>query len=149
MTAISSARRKSLIADDDTAKSLHLKSAQASAALLDEVLPKIKKGQSSRTPQDHSKATYFGGRKPADGEIDWNMGAAEIRNLVRATTRPYPGAFSFIGDTKCFMWAVSELPESGQKLCTRHNRLDRSVGCCLRQRTRFGLISARRKRPSI
>jgi UDP-4-amino-4-deoxy-L-arabinose formyltransferase/UDP-glucuronic acid dehydrogenase (UDP-4-keto-hexauronic acid decarboxylating) len=109
------AQKKIAITDDDTAKSLHLKSAKASVALLDEVLPKIKTGAAPRTPQDHSRATYFGGRKPADGEIDWNMSAAEIRNLVRATTRPYPGAFSFISDTKCLMWAVTELPEQKDK----------------------------------
>jgi UDP-4-amino-4-deoxy-L-arabinose formyltransferase/UDP-glucuronic acid dehydrogenase (UDP-4-keto-hexauronic acid decarboxylating) len=109
------AQKSILISNDDTAKSLHLESAQASAAMLDEILPLIKKGKAPRSPQDNSKASYFGGRKPADGEIDWNMGAAEIRNLVRATTRPYPGAFSFISDTKCFIWSVSELPQQGPK----------------------------------
>ncbi|MDO8302358.1 MAG: bifunctional UDP-4-amino-4-deoxy-L-arabinose formyltransferase/UDP-glucuronic acid oxidase ArnA [Sedimentisphaerales bacterium] len=104
-------QKQILIADDDTAKTLHLKSAQASAVLLDEILPLIKKGKAPRSPQDGSKASYFGGRKPADGEIDWNASAAEIRNLARATTRPYPGAFSFISDTKVLIWAVSELPQ--------------------------------------
>jgi UDP-4-amino-4-deoxy-L-arabinose formyltransferase/UDP-glucuronic acid dehydrogenase (UDP-4-keto-hexauronic acid decarboxylating) len=105
------AQRQILIADDDTAKSLHLKSAQASAAMLDEILPLIKKGKAPRSPQDNSKASYFGGRKPSDGEIDWNVNASEIRNLVRATTRPYPGAFSFISDTKVLIWTVSELSQ--------------------------------------
>ena len=109
------AQKTILISNDETAKSLHLKSAQASAAMLDEILPLIKKGKAPRSPQDDSKASYFGGRKPADGDIDWNASAAEIRNLVRAMTRPYPGAFSFLADTKCFIWAVTEMPNGGQQ----------------------------------
>jgi len=34
-----------------------------------------------------------------------------VRNLVRAVTQPYPGAFSFIGERKCFFWTVSELAD--------------------------------------
>jgi len=92
---------------DDTARSLFGKMAKSAEELLLETLPKIKDGTAARTPQDHSKASYFGGRKPADGEINWEMGAEAIRNLVRAVTRPYPGAFSFIGDRKFLIWKVS------------------------------------------
>ena len=69
-------------------------------------------GTASRPPQDHAAATSFGGRKPADGEIDWNKSATEVRNLVRAVTRPYPGAFSFLGDRKCFFWSVKVVPNA-------------------------------------
>jgi UDP-4-amino-4-deoxy-L-arabinose formyltransferase / UDP-glucuronic acid dehydrogenase (UDP-4-keto-hexauronic acid decarboxylating) len=93
--------------DSDTALSLHLKLAEASSRLLDTCLPLIKAGRAPRIPQDSSQATYFGGRRPEDGEIDWSRSAAQIRNLVRAVTRPYPGAFSFMGDRKCLFWQVS------------------------------------------
>ena len=33
---------------------------------------------------------------PADGAIDWRWSAADVRNLVRAVTDPYPGAFTFV-----------------------------------------------------
>jgi len=45
-------------------------------------------------PQDLSRGSYFGGRKPEGGRIDWQRGAAEIHNLVRGVAPPYPGAFS-------------------------------------------------------
>ena len=80
--------------------------------MLPEILPRIKNGTAPREPQDHSRATYYGGRKPADGEIDWNKTASEIRNLVRAVTSPYPGAFSYVGDRKCLFWKVTTLSES-------------------------------------
>jgi len=45
-------------------------------------------------PQDLSKGSYFGGRKPEDGRIDWSKSAWQIHNLVRAVAPPYPGAFT-------------------------------------------------------
>ena len=109
-------QRKISISDDDTAKSLHEKAAKTSSSMLDEILPLIKKGTAQRKPQDHSKATYFGGRRPEDGEIDWTATATEVRNLVRAVARPYPGAFSYVADRKCLVWMVTEMPDSGQAL---------------------------------
>lgn len=92
---------------DDTALSLYNKIEIASAGLLDELLPKIREKRTDRIPQDHLPASYFGGRKPEDGEINWEQNASDVRNLVRAVTRPYPGAFSYIGNRKCFFWQVS------------------------------------------
>lgn len=92
----------------DTALTLHRKLAAASAELLAGVLPMIKAGKAPRTPQDPSQASYYGGRRPEDGEIDWNRSAGEVRNLVRAVTRPYPGAFSHFGQRKFLFWQVRE-----------------------------------------
>ncbi|MEI3002198.1 MAG: formyltransferase family protein, partial [Victivallis sp.] len=99
-------QEKFAITDDDTAKTVFDKAAEAAKVLLDRELPKIAAGTASRTPQDESKATTFGGRKPADGEIDWTKSAKEVRNLIRAVTKLYPGAFSYIGDRKCFFWSA-------------------------------------------
>ena len=94
------------ITNDDTAKTLFCKADKAAALLLDRALPLLKDGKAARIPQDDSKATTFGGRKPADGQIDWSKPADEIRNLIRAVTLPYPGAFSYITDRKVFFWAA-------------------------------------------
>ena len=96
------------ITDDDTALTLHHKATTAASMLIDDLLPGVIDGTTPRTPQDKSKASYFGGRRPADGEIDWSQSATTVRNLVRAVTRPYPGAFSHIGNRKCFFWSVRE-----------------------------------------
>ncbi len=100
-------QEKIAITDDDTAKALHLKAAQAAETLLQRLLPLVKTGKVPRIPQDDKRATYFGGRKPEDGEIDWKKPASMVRNLVRAVTHPYPGAYSFMGDRRCFFWSVS------------------------------------------
>jgi len=102
------AQKKIEISDTDTAKSLHMKSAEAVSLLLDEALPKIKENTIKPVPQDASRASYFGGRGPGDGEIDWTMPAERIVNLVRAVTKPYPGAFSFAGNRKIMFWNVSK-----------------------------------------
>ncbi|WP_172684008.1 bifunctional UDP-4-amino-4-deoxy-L-arabinose formyltransferase/UDP-glucuronic acid oxidase ArnA [Desulfosarcina cetonica] len=101
-------QRRIPIDDADTALSLHHKVATAAGELLDKVLPRIIDGSAPRTPQDRSLASYFGGRRPADGEMDWRQPASAVRNLVRAVTRPYPGAFSHIGNRQCFFWSVRE-----------------------------------------
>lgn len=100
------AQRRIAISGDDTAQTLFARMVPASAAMLDEVLPLIKSGRAPRKPQDHSKASYFGGRRPADGEIDWTRDNRSVRNLVRAVTRPYPGAFTHLGERKCIFWSV-------------------------------------------
>jgi UDP-4-amino-4-deoxy-L-arabinose formyltransferase / UDP-glucuronic acid dehydrogenase (UDP-4-keto-hexauronic acid decarboxylating) len=106
------AQKKISILDSDTALTLHEKTALAASGLLDETLPAILQGTASQKPQDSSKATYFGGRRPEDGQIGWDSTARQIRNLVRAVTRPYPGAFSFVGSRKCLLWQVSEMPRT-------------------------------------
>ena len=104
------AQERIAISDDDTALTLHRKTALAAERLLDGILPRILDGTAPRIPQDHRQATYFGGRRPSDGEINWFKTAQEVRNLVRAVTKPFPGAFSFIGERKCFFWEVRETP---------------------------------------
>jgi len=109
------AQQKVAITEDDTAFALHQKCSVAASELLEGVLPRIRNGTAPRIPQDKSKASYFGGRKPADGEIRWEQTAGQVRNLVRAVTRPYPGAFSFVGERKCFVWGVSLAPNPEAK----------------------------------
>lgn len=107
------AQKKIAIEDNDNAKTLHLKAADVAEKLLAETLPLVKNDTAPRTQQNESQATYFGGRKPSDGEIKWTQSAEEVRNLVRAVTRPYPGAYSFMGDRKCFFWSVSTVNDNG------------------------------------
>lgn len=96
------------ISDDDTAYSLHNKAAASVPQLLNTALPLIKEGNPPRIKQDPSISSYFGKRTPKDGEIHWNSSSTTIRNLIRAVTRPYPGAFSFAGNRKLTFWDVSE-----------------------------------------
>src|SRR5439155_13118800 len=82
------------IGPDETAKDVFRNVAAAARRVLARSLDAIERGHPPRRPQDSAEATYFGGRKPEDGRIDWGRGAIEVFNLVRALTHPYPGAFT-------------------------------------------------------
>ncbi len=105
-------QRRVPIAPKDDARTLNQKLAAAARPMLDECLPLILKSAAPRIKQDEAAATYFGRRKPADGEIDWQRPAREIANLVRAVTRPYPGAFTHARTQQVFVWEA-EAREAG------------------------------------
>jgi len=89
----------------DTARTLYDKLCVAAKDLLDELLPLIKSGQIPRQKQDLKAGSYYGGRRPEDGRIDWDKSADNIYNLVRGVTRPYPGAFALTENSeKIIVW---------------------------------------------
>ena len=55
-------------------------------------------------PQNHEEATYTCKWTPDDARIDWRRRSHDIYNLIRATTRPYPGAFTFYQGRKLSIW---------------------------------------------
>ena len=82
------------IGADETATDVFTKVSQAAVEVLETVLPSLTAGQVPRKPNELQKGSYFGGRKPADGQIHWNQTAQQVHNLVRAVAPPYPGAFT-------------------------------------------------------
>lgn len=87
----------------DTCETLHIKNQVAMNLLLRAHLPRLLRGDPPLTPQK-GRPTYFPRRRPEDGAIDWHRPATAIYNLIRALTRPYPGAFTFLGDRRLFVW---------------------------------------------
>ncbi|MBK5541312.1 bifunctional UDP-4-amino-4-deoxy-L-arabinose formyltransferase/UDP-glucuronic acid oxidase ArnA [Pseudomonas sp. TH07] len=90
----------------DTALTLHAKLRNAASSLLHDTLPLLAQGKISETAQDESKATTFGRRTPADGKLLWKNSAEQLFNLVRAVTKPYPGAFCAVGEHKLIVWSA-------------------------------------------
>ncbi len=90
------ARQAVPILPDDTAKEVFDKVTVAAEICLDGVLPALLAGTAPRLRNDVARGSYFGGRKPEDGRIDWSQAAATIHDLVRAVAPPYPGAFTTI-----------------------------------------------------
>ncbi len=84
------------ILPDDIAAEVFVKVTVAAELTLHRVLPALLAGTAPRIPQDHGESSYFGGRKPEDGVIDWSKSAVAIHNLVRAVAPPYPGARTLI-----------------------------------------------------
>jgi methionyl-tRNA formyltransferase len=92
------------IAEDDTATTLFDRLATAHVALIREYVPELIGGTARRIPQDVRRASTWPRRAPADGIIDWETRARYLYDWVRAQTRPYPGAFTFLGDAKIVVW---------------------------------------------
>lgn len=81
------------ILPNDTAHDLFLKLVCAAETVMQRSLPGLLAGSFEEQPMDLGSGSYFGGRKPEDGVIDWSCSAWEIHNLIRAVAPPYPGAF--------------------------------------------------------
>ena len=84
------------ILPDDTAFEVFGKVTVAAEQALWNVLPAMLAGQTPKLPNELSKGSYFGGRKPEDGRIDWSQPAQSVYNLHRAVAPPYPGAWTVI-----------------------------------------------------
>lgn len=59
------------------------------------VIEALNKGEVKGTPQDHEKATFAPKVELEECEINWNLPAKQIHNLVRGVN-PYPGAWCWI-----------------------------------------------------
>ena len=79
---------------DETATEVFGKVSKAAVEVMQQVLPSLIQGNVPRQPNELQKGSYFGGRKPADGQIHWDQTALQVHNLVRAVAPPYPGAFT-------------------------------------------------------
>jgi methionyl-tRNA formyltransferase len=92
------------IEHDETATTLYEKVTAAHLELVRELVPKLLDGSAERMPQDTRRASSWPRRTPADGIIDWDTRAPYLYDWVRAQTRPYPGAFTYLGDDKLVVW---------------------------------------------
>jgi methionyl-tRNA formyltransferase len=73
-------------------------------ALVSDAVRDLAAGTASWTPQNNELATYTRRRRPEDGRICWADSAMRIRNLVRATSHPFPGAFAYLDGSLLRVW---------------------------------------------
>ncbi len=92
------------IGPDDDALTVARRVGDAAVRVLARSWPKLKAGTAPRVPLDLAAGSYFGGRTPEDGRIDWMKSAKEVHDLVRAVTRPWPGAFTDLFGPKVTIW---------------------------------------------
>lgn len=85
------------------------KSRLAILTMLKRTLPRIINNEKILYSQVEN-SSYCGQRKPEDSLIDWNMSAIEILRLVRASSRPYAGAYTFLDNQKIIIWKAQVSP---------------------------------------
>jgi len=100
------------ILPDDTAQEVFAKVTVVAELCLYRTLPQLLDGTAIHRQQDLSQGAYFGGRCAEDGRIDWQQNARQIHNLVRAVTRPFPGAFSDLAAGRLRLWRTRVLDDA-------------------------------------
>ena len=101
------------IAPDETATTLYERVNDAHLELVRRFVPALLAGTAPHIPQDVRRASAWPRRTPADGIVDWSTRAAFLDAWVRAQTRPYPGAFTFLGDDKVVLWRGRAVADDG------------------------------------
>jgi methionyl-tRNA formyltransferase len=107
-------QEKVAIAFTDTALDVFNKVTQAAVAVISRCFPLLIAGKAPRRPMDLSCGSYFGGRRPADGRIDWTLSAVQIYNLIRGVTHPYPGAYTHLNGKKIIIWKAAPVEGAGE-----------------------------------
>ena len=99
------------ITDKDTVATVYGKVNKILENQLGKIISRILAGDLKGEKQK-GLATYCCTRLPEDGLIDWNKSSLEIDRLIRAVTKPYPGAFTFFEGKKMFIWTgkISKQP---------------------------------------
>lgn len=135
------AQRRIPLGSDSDATWLYEAVDDAHVDLIREVMPKLAAGQLTPTPQDESRATIWPGRRPEDGRIDLSGSVHDAECLVRAVTRPYPGAFTEIDGRRIIIWKarITAAPTAGKIAlkfhdgyleCLDYETAQASVGVC-------------------
>ncbi len=90
----------------DTCRTLYYKNSIVVKRMLVEYIPKIFNKKIKTSPQK-GRPTYYPKRTADDGLIDWKKSSMQIFNLIRAVTKPYPGAFTVLDNKKIMVWEAN------------------------------------------
>ena len=102
------------IGPDDTIAVIIERVTQTYLDLLEHNFSNLMNGDAQRYPQDHSLATYTCKRLPEDNLINWSAPTESIYNLIRAVTKPYPGAYTCLGGRKIQIWSAKRISNARQ-----------------------------------
>lgn len=92
------------VEEEDDAFSVGGKMEKAMIKALDRWLPDLKKGIWNPIPQNEVEASWYGKRSKEDGIINWNDSAYYIDRLIKASSQPHPGAYTYFKDNKLTIW---------------------------------------------
>lgn len=92
------------LAPDIDATRLYAEVDEAHALLMRDAFPRLQADRIELQAQDESRASEWPGRNREDGLIDENGSVHDAERLVRAVTRPYPGAFVRRGERELIVW---------------------------------------------
>jgi methionyl-tRNA formyltransferase len=92
---------------EDNAETLYEKLTNVALDQIREFLPNLKNGSIHRIKQNELQSNTWRHRSDKDGKIDWRMSAHAIHNLVKAISKPYPGAYFEYKNERIIVWKTS------------------------------------------
>lgn len=94
------------ITNRDTAETMHFKNTLAMKYLIERNIEALVRNNFRLTKQDDTlEPTYYPKRSPQDSLIDWDQEVYALERFIRAVTRPFSGAFTFLeGGHKVSIW---------------------------------------------
>ena len=104
------AQRSFPITPYDTCATIYDNVAESNREMLLDLLRDLEWGDRPGIPQAGHDETILPRRRPSDGLINWNCTSRQIYNLIRAVTRPYPGAFAYLNGKSYRVWNAALLP---------------------------------------
>ena len=105
------------LTNSTTATELYTSVNTAHVNLITSIISKMLKDGITLQEQNSLHATVWEGRTPKDGEVDLKGSVVTAERLVRATTKPYPGAFIMISDKKYIIWKARIVSVHSKNLC--------------------------------
>ena len=115
--------------EDEYVADIQPRITDAGVKLFKRSLEKLLDGNPQTTPQDENNATYFGKRTPEDGRIDFNKSAKDVYNLIRALSKPFPGAFAQINGKDTIFWRAKIGDETDLPAGTIVNTSPLTIAC--------------------
>lgn len=100
------------VSETDYAEDVERKMLDAISRAMDAWIPRLKSGEWQPQPQNHKLATYNCRRAPADGLIQWDKSAREIHSVIRAASRPHPGAYTYVAGHRLTIWRAELMSDS-------------------------------------
>jgi len=98
------------ISNKDTSETMHYKNTLSMKYLIEKNIKKLESaGDLSLKKQLPFNPTYYPKRMPMDSLIDWREDIHSIERFVRAVTKPFNGAFTFIDDIKLTIYSAQIL----------------------------------------
>ena len=107
--------------EDDDIATVHKKANTMFAKLLITLLKEIFNNKEKPVKQIEKHAQYWHQRSELDGKINWSlMKSDQVHNLVRALTKPYNGAYTYLNSQKIIIYK-SKIPK--KKFCGTPGRV--------------------------
>ena len=77
--------------------------------MIRDLLPRLMHGSATAVPQPATGASYCARRTAADQQINWRAPTIDIDRLIRASGRPYAGAFTFTRKRRVTIWRAEPI----------------------------------------